>query len=446
MELSEYYQKVFGKLNNCFQHSHFVLGYGRELIRYGWDPNNLLVTVEPTHSLWDLTVNKELEIFIPVLGSKNEHTGRVDKCEAILMPFDFEIFLQDFKDLYAKEDSQFHYFQKYISPVKNYLADKLENHNIPYLLDYTPSGGHFLTYIKRDTKAWDALKEIGYEDNAVFKAYDFLDRGDLKRNPAPGKEAASVYSGICILAEYLALKTKQDVEEGEGMPITIWDSENKCMNIDISWTADPAFMRIIRSPFGAHKKRSQKFGMGSKPLVDVIGRYFDGPNNVILDSTETDLNMLIKFMWNLDHAVAHSHEFSGYIPCSDEGIVSLVNEYKDSNLKKHHDYCHSGYDLSPGDAAAKALRDERLSEKTKSVVEIPYPRMLQPRDMKKFVRDMFINGDWHPRHIKNLMADKYREEDHDWGINFWKYHPDKKAWAFARQYSSVAKMEQGWRI
>ncbi len=43
----------------------------KELIAYGWDPNALLVTVEPVDRLWDLTVEKGLEVFIPVIGHTN---------------------------------------------------------------------------------------------------------------------------------------------------------------------------------------------------------------------------------------------------------------------------------------------------------------------------------------------------------------------------------------
>ncbi|MCK5686704.1 hypothetical protein KAJ27_21380 [bacterium] len=441
MELKEYYKRIFPKLDNAFHRSHFALGYGLELLQYGWDPSGLHVIVEPTDQLYKFACEMGLEVFIPILGCKNDIDGSVEQVESILIPFDFEIYLQDHSKLYANPGSQLFFFKNHIKPVKEYLESFFTKHNIPHMLDYTPSGGHFLTYVNRGTSAWNALRDIGYEDQSVIDAYNYHDLDDLKRNPEPGEETALVYSGICMIAEYLAIKTKQDVDTGD-CPVTLWDSAEKCVNIDISWTADPAFMRIIRSPFSAHKKKSQKYGFGPEPLVDVIGRYYDGHTDVNCQ----DLDWIIDCMWDMDKAIEHANNFSGFIPWADEGLVQLVEEYKNSPLKVHHDYCHYGeHDLEPGEAEHRCRNDTNLHSKTKNVIQHPYPRMLQPRTMKLFIRDLYNNG-WHPRHIKNLMADKYRDQFFKWGINWDKYHPDKKAWAFSRQYSSVAMIEQGWKI
>ena len=60
------------------------------------------------------------------------------------MPIDFEIFLGDDNyRLYSDKDTQKEYFEQ-IVPVANFIEQIFRSRGMPYLLDYTPSGGHFL--------------------------------------------------------------------------------------------------------------------------------------------------------------------------------------------------------------------------------------------------------------------------------------------------------------
>lgn len=442
MDLKEYYERSFDKLKNGFSRSHYVLGAGLELIAKGWDPNGTLVTVQPVDQLWNLTVNDLLQVYLPVVNCRNDVSGKIEQCESILWPFDFEIYLKDQSiKLYEHQGSQFHYFDKHIEPVKNYLCDLLENHRIPHVLDYTPSGGHFLTHILRDSDAWNALKSIGYEDKEVISASTARDINDIKRNPPMDYDATMVYSGLCMITEYIALKAKQDVRPREDLPITICDSEDKCVNLDISWTYDPAYMRIIRAPFSAHKKRSQNYHVGPEPLIDVMGRYYDANG---IDIKCDDLGHIINCMWNFSDAVKYNEQFHGHIPFANQGMVNLVNEYKQSQLKAFHDYCHYGEnDLQRGEAEHRARNHQGLDEKTINMIDFPNPRMVQPSNLRKFVMDLASHG-WHPKHIKCLIADKCRE-DHNWSKKRFgvldykpeKYIPEKAAWSIARQYSAA---------
>jgi len=433
VDIREYYQHVFPKLARGFQHCHYVLGFGQELIAHGWDPNGLLVTVEPIDHLWDLTVEKGLEVFIPVVGHDSS---------CVVWPFDFEVYLADATRLYACTESQQWFFHNNIGPVAQYLTIELESRGVPHVLDFTPSGGHFLTRVLRGGRAWDALASIGYVDDGALPGYDFEDPNDLKRNPRIHRSAALVFSGLGFISEFLALRTLQAVGGHTDLPITIWDTRPACMNLDLSWTADPAYMRIIRAPFSAHKKRSQRFRMGPQPLVDVMGRYYDGHDCV----EAVDLSHVVDCMWDMDLALHHAEPFPGYIPFAEEGMVQLVQDYLASPLRAFHDFCHHGeHDLAPGEAVHRALNDGRLSHHTQGIVKHPYPRMLQPAAMRSFVAELRLAG-WHPRHIKCLLADRYHE-NHGWGVNFMKYNPELKAWAFARQYSERAHFDHdGWRI
>ena len=68
MNNTEYYTKVFNQLANSFEGSYWTLGYGQELIQHGWNPDALLVTAEPVDQLHKMTVDWNLEVFVPVLG------------------------------------------------------------------------------------------------------------------------------------------------------------------------------------------------------------------------------------------------------------------------------------------------------------------------------------------------------------------------------------------
>lgn len=426
MDIREYYYHVFPKLSRGFEYAHYVLGYGQELISHGWDPNGLLVTVEPVDRLWDLSVEKGLEVFVPVVGYDSQ---------SVLWPFDFEIYLSDPASLYGSPEPQKWFFERNVIPMADYLAAEFGRLRIPHVLDYTPSGGHFLTQVLRGTEAWHALASIGHLDDSALPGYLYEDPHDLKRNPGIKLDAAYVFSGMGLLSEYLAFRTMQNVPQHD-LPMTLWDSLPRCMNIDLSWTADPAYMRIIRAPFSAHKKRSQRFRLGPEPLVDVMGRYYDGE----IDIHEKSLDNIIEAMWDLPRAAAHAQHFPGYIPFANEGLVKLVKEYKASSLKQYHDYCHFGEtSLYPGEALHRVLEDSRISGYTRNVVMHPYPRMLQPMVMRRVVGNLSHVG-WHPRHIKDLFEDRYRDARIGWGLDFTKYSPNLKAWAFARQYSGEIHM------
>ena len=434
MELREYYRRIFPRLERSFEHCHYVLGYGQELIARGWNPNSLLVIVQPVDKLRELSVDWGLEVFLPVLGTNSD---------SVLLPFDFEIHLADFRGLYASPAAQQEMFQHNIGPVAEFLTHQLTAANVYHMMDYTPSGAHILVRVMRGSSAWDKLAAIGFLDDSVFASYTYHDPHDIKRNPPVRTDAALVFSAFGFLSELLALRALQELQGQTKLPLTLWDSQPDCMNLDLSWTADPGYMRIIRAPFSAHKKRSQQHRLGPNPLVDVIGRLY-APEH---DYEERDYQRIIACMWQLDQAAAHAEQFSGAVPVSDDGLARLCDQYSHSELARFHDYCHIGEgDLQPGEALHRVLHDGRLSQFTKDVALNPNPRMLQPRVMRKVVSDLCCHG-WHPRHIKNLLTDRYQDPAFGWHINFAKYNAHLKAWAFARQYCAEHHlMHDGWRV
>jgi len=424
----EYYSAIFPRLANSFDHASWVLAQGPELIRRGWDPDGLLVTVEPIGHLYDLSVKDGMEVFLPVIG----------KNKTVLAPIDFEIFLShETWKIYADAKSQGYYHNVHIKPISDFFESLLQGFQIPYLLDLTPSGGHILFHAEQGTNAYRELASIGWLEQELVEAYIYRDADDLKRSEPCGFEAGSVFSGIGRLWNYASLLAKEFFKDAE-LPITICDSEDKCVNIDNSWQADPAYMRILRSPYSLHRKNIHKHNMPGNPLCDVIKTHFDGQ----IAHTNEDLQQLVQNMWDLEQAAIQSDQFSGHIPVANDSLIPLIRQYQQSKLYEFVSDFDRTPDLQTGEGLHRARNDPRLSEKSRSVIEIPYPRMMQPNTIKKFVRNMTDIG-WHPKHIACLMNDLYTQPQHNWRTNWLKYTSRTRANYWARTYSAINLIEAG---
>jgi hypothetical protein len=375
-----------------------------------------------------------MEVFLPIVG----------RYKSILAPIDFEIFLShENMQIYGDAGSQWHFHRKYIEPVSNFFERLLQSYGIPYLLDLTPSGGHVLFHVEPATQAYRALAGIGYLERELVDAYNYCDLSDLKRHDPCGFEAGSVFSGLGRLWHFVSLLAKQELRSDE-IPITICDSDEKCVNIDNSWQADPAYMRVMRSPYSLHKKNIHKhhmkdsFGRPMQSLCDVSRTYFDGARALRFP----DLRELVECMWDFERAVEHSRNFTGHIPVANDNLVALIRDYKRSYLYEFMCDFDRREELLPGEALYRAFQDRRLSEKSRHVQEWPNPRLMQPNVLKKFVADL-VDSDWHARHIGSLINDLYLQERHGWHTNWTKYTSRTRANYWARVYSSVHLLERG---
>ncbi len=207
------------------------------------------------------------------------------------------------------------------------------------------------------------------------------------------------------------------------------DPEQKSVNLDISCYGDPAFMRIIRTPFSLHKKRS-KYIQGAEPLADVMFCDHTNPRR------EINFDHHIDCMWDLELAVQHSESFSGYIPYANENLIPLINEYRQSQLFIFHEEFFGEKDLPRQEAFTKALRDNRLHEKTRNMLYYPNPRALDPKTLLKFIADL-RSHEWRPREIGNLIADLYEQPQHSWNNNWYKYPSRTKGNFWSRIYCGL---------
>jgi hypothetical protein len=433
MNAQDYYRRVIDRLKHCYQFSDFLVAAGSELAGEAPDPSFPAIAA-PLDRLENLTVQRGLQVHLPVIGKNSQ---------SVLMPLDFEIFMAaENHKLYEDKETQRTYFNQ-IAAVIRFLEDLLRSRGIPYLLDYTPSGGHILFQNLLGYRATDKLKQIGYLEEDLIKACRFVDPHDLRRRNGISLDAAAVFSGLTKLAEYISLLTMKKFRDNESrgqFPVAIADSDERCINFDNSWGEGSPFMRCIRSPFSLHKKNQEKHGQYDQPpLVDVVGTYFDGQTA----EAETDLGHILDCMWDLQKAADHARRFTGFIPCSNETLIDFIREYESSDLGRFHREFESQHDLVRGQALGYARQEANIPDWTRQILNHPNPAALQPQKMKGFVYDFLIHAHWKPKHIANVLRDLYQNPTFNWTQDFFKYPAEEKANFWARTYSAVALWQTG---
>ncbi|MFO7553659.1 MAG: hypothetical protein R6W88_00510 [Desulfobacterales bacterium] len=429
----EYYYRVIDRLKNCFQLSHYVVATGNELVWEGYDPA-FPAAAEPIHHLEHLALQRALQVHIPLIGERSQ---------SVLMPIDFEIFLgEENHMLYEDKAAQRKLFDQVI-PVIHFLENIFRSRGMPYILDYTPSGAHILFQNLLGYRATEELRKIGYLEDDLVKACSYIDPGDIRRWYGISLEAARVFSGLGKIAEYIALLTMEAFKGNASMglfPVTISDSEDRCLNFDNTWNEGSPFMRSIRSPFSLHKKNQEKYGKYHQPpLVDVIGTYFDGNTA----NEETNVDAVLDCMWDLGKAAGHAQRFSGFIPCSNETLIDFIREYQSSDLWLFHRDFDNENDIPRGLALESAKNEKNIPDWTRQILFFPNPSALQPKKMIGLVYDFLIYAHWKPKHIANILRDIYQNPSFNWTQDFFKYPAEEKANFWARTYSAVALWKTG---
>lgn len=429
----DYYNQVFDRLNNCFEHYDFFIATGVELEADGCDPAFPAIAA-PLEHLAHYTLERALQIHLPIIGERSR---------SVLMPIDFEIFLGDENyQLYSEKKIQKKYFD-HIIPVANFIEQIFRSRGLPYLLDYTPSGGHFLFQNQLGELPAQALAEIGYLEDDLIKACNYVDPQDLRRKFGVDLDAARAFSGLGKLTEYIALLTMnafRDNEEKGHFPVTISDSADRCINLDNTWNEGSPFMRSIRSPFSLHKKNQEKYGnYHQPPLVDVIGAVFNGRDV----EQEKDMDHLLDCMWDLKLAAAHAQNATGIIPCSNGTLIDFIREYQKSDLYAFHQEFDGETDMPRGEALKNAKNEPNIPDWARNILYYPNPSALQPKNLIGFVHDFYIHASWRPRHIANILRDLYQDPAHGWTQDFFKYPAEEKANYWARVYSAVALWRTG---
>ena len=433
MNINEYYHHVYGRMKNNFQFNHYFIATGNELVQEGYDPAFPAAAL-PVSYLEHATVERALQVHLPVIGQDSW---------TVLMPLDFEIYLAGDNHLLYQDRGMHRHIFSQIVPVARFLEELLRSRGIPYLLDYTPSGGHVLWHNIMGHRATEALKHMGFLEFDLINACNYRDPHDIRRWNGVSLDAARVFSALGKIAEYIALLVMEAFRDNESkglLPVTISDSIEHCINMDNSWSEGSPFMRSIRSPMSLHKKNREKYGKTHQPsLVDVIGTYFDGSHI----TEERDMNAIMDCMWDVGRAAEHSQWFSGYIPHSNDSLVDFIREYQSSDLYEYHRIFENSEEIPRGQALEYARREQNIPDWTRDILYHPNPSALQPQKIMGLVYDFLYHAHWHPRHIANILRDCYINPGFNWTQNFVLYPAEEKANFWARTSGAVALWRNG---
>jgi hypothetical protein len=432
MDILDYYNSVYPQLKNCFSMSNYFIAIEKTLIEEsGADPAFPSVTYDK-ESLYYITAKRGFQVHLPVLGDN-----------AVLAPFDYELFLcKDQNQLFQSRQSH-EYFFKGVWPVINYIKDIFLKRGMPFMLDYTASGGHILFYNPLHQESSDKLAEIGYLEEGLIKNCSIVDKYDHRRRSPTPLKMANVFSGVTRLAEYIALLAMNEFRGNliaGKLPVTVSDSQLNCINLDNSWAEGSPVFRCIRSPYSLHKKNYEKYGYRKSPLVDVVGMVFDGTNVY----GNNNMGHILDCMWDLGKAADYAQKFTGHIPNANNTLIDFINEYKASELYAFHQDFDNTPDIEPGMAIHYAKEVPNLSDVTRWMLHWPNPMCLQPINMVNLIKEFVIWHNWKPRNVANILRDVYSNKEHGWVLDFESAYPsDEKANFWTRTYAALALIETG---
>jgi len=296
-----------------------------------------------------------------------------------------------------------------------------------------PYVGFGSSHIFGDVKA-KKLVELGHLEETLSGKYEHFPES----TKAPRKlerDLGKTFDSVGKLLEFITHKVIQKLPSyGQQIPVGIGDlipgnDKQEMINLDLSTYVSPLFTRVMRTAFSIHDKH--KYKNINIPTQITIPRFTPCNGN------ELSLDEVFHNRRNFRNSANYAGAITMNIPTANNGVLKLIKDYENSELFKfHQDFDHQP-DLNRQEAFHRAINDQRLDDKTRSVLEHPNPRSKNPRALVRFINNLLEN-DWHPKHIGNLIADMYEQPQHDWnGDNWMKYPSRTRANFWARIYSGI---------
>ena len=297
-------------------------------------------------------------------------------------------------------------------------------------------GHHFVWRIKRDSKAFEQLKELG-EVPGHLKDYYRARPGPENITITP--EEAAAFSGLGLVMEFTASRIRADAGAAALRPVTLTDIKvgpqqrgRESISIDISEYGDPLSIRIIRIPFSVYLKHklSPEGEVNFDSLTD-NGAIFSIP----LEEMSTFDG--VSLMRDAGRAMELARHSTTSIPEESVNMLDLIEIYKQSPLSKFHRWFYSQEQLKPEDWPREYDQAPLgfLPDCIKYLINNPNPLLLQPAGIRQLVCALLAIG-WHPRRIAGFLRSKY-ERDYGWGGLWLEYDAATRADFYTRFISGL---------
>ncbi len=411
--------------------SHYSLDPG-----WGRDPP---VRVFPMHQ-FEQRLGRGPDVFRPIISKSG-----------VFGVFDLEYYNWDKKTLFSSTEGRpfgIHddIFQEHLEPVYSMISQAFGNEGI---IDMTWSGYHVLTEIERGSDVYQRLRSLGELlrpdgtprclEQSLLQQYAVLDSHDQKRRDGISANDGIVYHQFGRVLEYLTHKIMRGAQPRVRLPITICDTAEECVSLDLSQYADPVYMRIIRSIFSSWDKHNMIHSLAQivqrPPLLEVVRKYGNFENN--------NLEQLFILAHDYGQAIDYNQQFSGIIPRAGSKVLELIEEYHSSDLRQFHLEFDSEEHDPIDDNYKKAKYDPHLDFRARELMEYPNPSLLQPHNLQWMVSHLMDKG-WSPKHIAGMIAGRYEAEGRGWDQRYWmKYNPRTRANFWARTYAGIQLFSPG---
>ena len=319
-------------------------------------------------------------------------------------------------------------------PVIRLLQERLLSHGISPLHLLSGRGHHLVWRIERSSPAFRVLSEIGMVPPTLAERY----RSVQPPGEVVGLEAGRAFAGAGQMLEGLFGQVLRDGRASCSIPVQLSEVENgrgqrgrEIVCLDLSEYGDPLDTRMVRIPFSAYHKPSQRRAALGGHVVDELPLLFMVP------LFEADERQGLFSMRN-PRAIAELARYaSAEIPEQNDGTARLVAAYTRSPTADFHRWFYSQeheppaswpetYDATPLDDLPACVR---------RLLGQPNDALLKPVGIRLLVRTFLALG-WHPRHIAGLIRSKY-ERDHGWGNTFFLYDAATRADFYTRMFAGL---------
>ena len=296
-------------------------------------------------------------------------------------------------------------------------------------------GHHFVWRIRQDSAAFNRLAELGRVSPTLEVLNGSRHRPNGETLPA---QLGKAYAGLGLAMEYLAHRIKDEAAPQCEIPVTLTAVEagpgshgREVVSIDISEYGDPLSARVIRVPFSYYLKPLQQdylfAGTRPRPLMPVFLMPLQG----------IDFHHGLRVMRDMSRVLELAKSVDTRIPDASRGVGRLLEAYRESPLRKYHDWFYAGglrRADEPGEPGAEPLWPS-LPLCARQDLEHPNDLLLKPAHIQRFVRVMLALG-WHPRRIAGLLQTLF-EGDYAWGEQWGGYSPALRAEFYVRLFAGA---------